>query len=306
MDYDQPLDHVMSTGKDSLFKIPYDEDDMSSDITLVTAYFHIPGFRKNWHGTEQNKSTYMKWMTTYSKVNNNVIAYMDNTDNLDRFRNIRSTLDANLTRLVHVPRKKLWSFSLLPRVTKLFSRDSYPRFVPNTVQAVYPCTMHAKYELMLHALRTNPYKTKYFCWVDMGLYRGLADKTDQKPFKLVLPAPFNDSKVAYTEVFERKNITAKDAFLKNKTWIAGTVFLAKASVMIRVVEDYLRAVQYYLSRDLMSTDQQLLYAMYQDPEFVKHAEVQTFKGYFPKLGYMMKNAGEALERERNKQRNASE
>lgn len=265
---------------------------MKDNITFVTAYIQLPDSGKSWKGIQQNSSTYRRWMTPYSMMNNYLVAYMSDWDDCHFLQRERSKLDPSLTRIYHISKDNLWSFSLLPKITAIFKNESYPKHWPNTVKPLYPCAVNSKYEHLLRALRENPFQTKYFGWLDAGLYRSLIEEHKLKPFSLALPPGFNSSKVSYAAVKEFTKTPPEKVFYDNVDWISGAAFVGRADVMIRLVQDYLTAVKYFLSKGLMSADQQILNAMYQDENFKKQVDIQTYEGYYPALGYIMKNQAE--------------
>lgn len=99
--------------------------------------------------------------------------------------------------------------------------------------------MHAKYEVMQAAIRENPFNTRYFCWLDIGLFREIADKSDDGRFSLYLPPGFLKDMVSYQEVGDRdKTASIKDIVYNNKVWVCGCFFIAEAEVMSRWIQEY--------------------------------------------------------------------
>ncbi len=82
----------------------------------------------------------------------------------------------------------------MPKVTRIFSDPMYPKFQPNTVVPEYSCAMHAKYELMIKAINANYFRTDYFAWIDIGLFRH-EDSSQTAPFHIILPPKFNQSHI---------------------------------------------------------------------------------------------------------------
>ena len=109
----------------------------------------------------------MDWLNVFSMINSPVIAYFDTKRDLEHFEKLRKVFPSNLTKSVLISRDSLWSFGLISNISKLFADPKYPKHHPNTVVPEYGIVMHAKYELMLKSLLNNPFKTKYFCWLDV-------------------------------------------------------------------------------------------------------------------------------------------
>jgi hypothetical protein len=88
-------------------------------------------------------------MAPFALVENPVIAFIDNEDDLRYFRLVRSRLPANRTRFVLVERNRLWSFSssVESRIAAIYRKPGYPKHYPNTVMPLYSMSMYAKYEV---------------------------------------------------------------------------------------------------------------------------------------------------------------
>ena len=125
--------------------------------------------------------------------------------------------------------------------------------------------MHAKYELMLQAVYNNHFNILYFAWLDIGLYRKLIDKEEglNETFEIYIPPDMDQNKVAYNKVFNRsEDMTLENIMLTNQVWVCGCYFVARASVMLRWVAQYMKHVEYFLCQDIMNTDQQVLYGIF--------------------------------------------
>ena len=111
------------------------------------------------------------WLQVFAHVDNAMVAYVDGEEEERLFAAARRHLPAHRTRIVRLDRARMWSFGLVPRIARIFAQPGYPRHPPNTVVPSYSAAMHAKYEVMEAAVRHNPFSTKYFCWLDVGLFR---------------------------------------------------------------------------------------------------------------------------------------
>jgi hypothetical protein len=137
----------------------------------------------------------------------------------------------------------MWSFGLVPEIARIFAQPGYPQHLPNTVVPTYSAAMHAKYEVMQMAIKENPFKTRYFCWLDIGLFRDLVNEQNAPPFSLYLPSGFRSDSVAYTEVgappYPRDpRATIKQIVYDNRVWVCGCFFIGEAKVMYRWTEEY--------------------------------------------------------------------
>ena len=268
---------------------------LSDDVTVVTAYLNIGSFQKGENGMNFTKRLYHHWMKIFGSIQNPVIAFMEDDADIEYFREIRQHMPDNRTIIIKVDRNDLWAFSLVEPLKDLFQRVDYPKYHPNTVIAEYSCVMHAKYEFMLNSTIQNPFKTKYFSWVDIGIFRKLTDSKEFDPFSLSLPPNFQANQVAYGQANFRNALqNAYTIFKRNMTWVCGCFFIARIDVMEKWVRVYMESVGYYLGIGLANTDQQVIYAMVN--EHRSSVDVQVYKGsgeydYWFYLGYLCRKSG---------------
>lgn len=234
---------------------------LSSNITLVTAFFDIGSFQKG-DSQEYTPANYIQWMSVFQFIDNPLYVYVDEEKHAILFRRIRGGSLRNKTKIIVLDRKKLWSFNLKPNISEIFSDPNYPKHYPNTVNADYSCAMHAKYEVIQKSTKDNAFNTKYFAWLDVGFFRDIMNETHQ-PFKIHIPPQFVLTRVAYNEVFSHWRRTLQDIMHNNQIWVGGGFFIAELSVMGKWVEDYMYFTERFIEQKLINTDQQVIYAMSQ-------------------------------------------
>ena len=131
----------------------------------------------------------------------------------------------------------MWSFGLVPEITRIFEKPGYPKHLPNTVVPTYSAAMHAKYEVLQWAIKQNPFRTRYFCWLDIGLFRSLPPGSPS--FAMYLPPNLTTNSVAYQEVYGRvTSAKIEDIVKANMVWVCGCFFVAEATVMYRWTQEY--------------------------------------------------------------------
>ena len=152
----------------------------------------------------------------------------------------------------------------------------YPKFQPNTVVPEYSCAMHAKYELMIKAIDANYFSTLHFAWIDIGLFRH-EDSTKTSHFDIGLPPKFNQSLVAYNEVFPRLEIaTSELIFTTNAVWVCGCFFIGQSRQMKLWAQAYMNYTEVSIAKGWMNTDQQVIYAMVNDRSFHRSVDLQVY------------------------------
>lgn len=241
---------------------------LTEDVTVVTAYFNLGSFVKGMSDVYGTK-LYHHWMTVFARITNPVVFYVDTDNEANLFSIIRSHQPKNRTRIVRVDRKDLWSFSLVPYIEEIYNQPYFPKHHPNTVRPDYSAAMHAKYELIHRTIHRNPFQTKYISWLDIGLFRGLVPATATPsvpggpPFHLDLPQNLGSDKIGYTEVYRRdSSLDLGQIISGNYVWICGCFFIGRVDVMFRWVVEYMSAVEQMIGEHWMSTDQQVIYWIY--------------------------------------------
>lgn len=177
-------------------------------------------------------------MRIFKRIDNNMIIYIEDHDHQAYLQVLRKDL-MHKTKIVMINRDELDSFKYKIRISKIFQQKGYPQYHPNTVYPEYVCAMHAKYELMRKSVVDNPYKSRYFAWIDIGLFREMvpinSQPSSQEPlFSIHLPPQFDPKAVAYTEVNPRRPyLIPSDIIYANLVWVCGCYFIASAETMFR-------------------------------------------------------------------------
>ena len=181
---------------------------------------------------------YKKWITIFKRIDNNLIIYLETADFEAYAKILRKDLMGK-TKIVRINRHELENFKNRDEFARIFKQKGYPSYHPNTIYPEYPCLMHAKYELMRRSIISNPFRSGYFAWIDIGLFRGMVEGTnplvDNHPlFSLHLPPKFNASSVAYSQVNARRpHLTATDIIYTNLVWVCGCYFIASVRTMFK-------------------------------------------------------------------------
>ena len=260
-------------------------------------------------------------MSVFARLDNPLVAYFDQPSDVQLMRLYRRRNPVNRTRIVLVDRRQMVSFGRFrPRIDAVFRQPGYPRRQPNTANADYSAAMHAKYELIRRTVVDNPFASRFYCWLDLGLFRDLLpphsegenlvadlsnDNSDDAPIRLRLPVGFQENRVAYTEVNKPRSypnaLSVEDIVRHDYTWVCGCFFVGRADKMATLGVDYMRAVDRMLDEGWMSTDQQVLYWMFHGDGRRPSIEIQTYsqrdgsRGQYNTwfyLAYLAKEAGD--------------
>jgi len=236
----------------------YNSDNLPNEITIITAYFDLGSFKKGKFKTFSS-DMYLEWMKSYSKINNTVIAFTDSEEVEKLMKEIRKDQPKERSKVILVERNSLWAFKLAPKIKEIFAQPWYPTYSPNTVNELYPCAMHVKYELIQRVIKEKLCKTKYLSWIDVGYFRS-KEKTF---FMLDPPQDLKDDHIAFLQIHQfYPDFEPFDIIDRNLVWVAGGIFIGRPEYLMVFIEDYKNAVKWLMEKKLMSTDQQVLYSMY--------------------------------------------
>lgn len=258
---------------------------------MVTGYFNLGSFKKGDY-KYFTSDLFKGWMQRLGKIRNFMLIFVEDNTTDTIVRKVRSSLPPHFTKIIRIKRSSLWAFKIENTIRKIYEAPCYPKFHPNTVLASYSCVMHAKYDLMRMAVEKNYFRTKYFSWVDVGYFRD--EPEGSSPFSLGLPKDFNEERVAYTEVYSRQSqMNCKEIVFKNLVWVGGGYFVGRGDVILTWVTQYQSYVYKMLRSGLMSTDQQVLYCMFNAKTHHASVKIQVYKAqnkyhdWFT-LGYLSK------------------
>ena len=273
--------------------------DLAADVTLVTGFIDIGAFNKGDPNLFRTHRDYERWMHIFDRIYNPVVAFIETDDDVTLFDRIRASRDAglrNVTRIERVTRGETWAFSLLPKIKQVLKERNYKKILPNTAVPEYQCIQHIKYEHVLNVATTNPFKTKYFAWIDIGLFRDIVDVNADK-FKLFLPPDADLTRVAYGEVTPAQNKTNEEIFRGNLYWVCGCFFIGARPTIMRWTREYMRYTEKFLNEGLANSDQRVIYAMQKNEQ--PSMEIQVYKSrnkanpWFD-LGYRCRDVGMQL------------
>ncbi|KAL8578250.1 hypothetical protein ACOMHN_005641 [Nucella lapillus] len=210
------------------------------------------------HFRKRSPDMYKTWMSTFGWLDNSVVFFTDSPHIADYFQRLRARYRDSpfRTTTIVLNRQQLWAFQCKNEIQQIFAQPGFPHHAPNTINALYSCAMHAKFELIQKVLRERLYQTRFVAWLDIGLFRGEASKN--RTIHLTAPTDFQRTRVAYSQVDKFITMTPQDVIRRNRVWVGGASFLATPEVAYVYCSEYRRAVRKLLDMKWMSTDQQVV------------------------------------------------
>ncbi|XP_045207886.1 uncharacterized protein LOC123559829 isoform X1 [Mercenaria mercenaria] len=227
--------------------------------TVVTGYFDIGSFHKG-KSHFRNQSFYYKVANIFSYLQNSLVVYTDSPVFLNHIENIRSN-KLNKTKIIFFERSSAWSFQIIDDIKRIYNIEGYTRRNASKVSPLYTCAMHSKYYCLKQAAEYNYFNTKYIMWLDVGYFWKLKAN---RAFFLKRPFKFNDSQIAMNKIDTGRSIPSSpvDIIKKSHLQVGGGLVFGEIHTMIKFSSQYRRAVEYFLSKNLTNTDQQILHAMF--------------------------------------------
>lgn len=253
----------------------YNKNINNTDMTIVTGYINIGAFSKGTPFRKFSASLYHSWMNSFGYILNPVIAYFDEEEDMIKFNQFRTHLPTNLTKLVKIDREESWAWNFHNRTAEIFKNPNYPKSLPNTVYPEYSLVMHSKYYMMQRSIKEDFFGTKYYCWMDIGVFRQLADEIHYPEFKLQIPKDFTENTVAYGEVGPKHVLNFAHIMWHGPFWVAGGMFMSDALTLYIWAEEYKHYLKEFLNRGLANTDQQVIYAIENLPQH--RTQIHAFK-----------------------------
>ena len=236
------------------------DSSLKDNLTVVTAFFDIGTFCKGTCFASRSLDDYLEWTKTFGYLLNPLVVYTDSSRFQKHMERVRAKL-FHRTEIFLIDRNSSWAFRRKELIRDIYSTKGYPVYYPNTVVPEYPCAQHAKYDVVARAATENYFRTDYFTWLDIGLFRH--EVNNPKYFTLEIPPGFNSSRIAVDLVYDMPMDMEMSRIFKEKMdWVCGCIFMGERNLVLAYTEQYKRAVDYFLSQRLMNTDQQVLYAMY--------------------------------------------
>ncbi len=272
-------------------------DEGSDEVTLVTSYINIGKYRNDDTRYAYTPDSFRRWMTAFCRILNPVVVFMNDDNDLNLFGNIRSFVPNHKTHMFRISKSNIWSFSLLPNISQIYK--SWPKHNPFTTVPHYTSIAQAKYEFLAVAMKENPFKTKYFAWMDIGYFRGMAHPivtVNETPLSLYLPPMLDQKKVAFGESHQRdEDVTPSEILKQRITWVSGSMFVGSASTMHKWVLQYVKYVNRFLQKGLIGVDQHVVHAMFQTGDKLDvDLQSYSFEGLHDQkhhLGFLCRDEG---------------
>lgn len=236
-------------------------DSVTENMTIVTAYFNLGSFQKGYGNTFTSK-LYFTWTKTFAYLVNPLVIYTDSKEFEDLMKKHRQKFPSK-TVIKRIQRDDIWAFRCIDKIKSVYSQPGYPKHHPNTVIPAYSSAQHAKYAVVADAVRQNYFNTEFYAWLDIGYFRDIV--SSQVYFRLDAPSNIEKNKLAMNRVYSRSFSEKPYNIMRhNVVWVGGGMFIGTKEIVLKFEKQYHKAVNYFLSKSLMNTDQQVIYSMYSD------------------------------------------
>lgn len=242
--------------------------DSSHDQTIiVTAFIDLGHFDKA--SVVRTTSDYLRWMKSYSFIENHVIAYFDSLHFMQEFKKVRGD---KKTEYVLLNRSEIEPFKYEKAIQTIFNNPNYPKNSPKSTDAKYVSAMNSKFYFLKDAIIRHGLNNQFIQWLDIGYFRTL-NTTNIQPFYLEIPNCFRHDTILATQVYEMLNYRVVDIMRNGHDWVAGGCLLGMASRMLMFCEDYQEYFEYLLDRNLSNHDQSIIYSLYSERNHFKRPRI---------------------------------
>jgi len=141
-----------------------------NNTTIVTAFFDINREKK---GDGRSIDEYLKWIKQTLQLNCHLIVYTES-----KFVDFMHAHRPKCYPIIVIEQRlqDLSFYKYLPRMEKILQSDYYKQKIadPNRVECVLPAyniIQHSKFGWIKQTIASNPFKTEYFFWMDIGASR---------------------------------------------------------------------------------------------------------------------------------------
>ena len=192
-----------------------------------------------------------------------MVIFTDSEAFANHVRQVRNSSKQHKTRIILVERNSSWAFRWQDTFENLLGSSRYRSLKSPPLSAEQACAKLAKYDVVARAARDNFFKSKYYTWVDLSVFSHIhADIS--RGFYFSQPRDFNSRELAMTllNASSSLSLSPQTIFANSLEWIGGNIFSGSKSVVLSFEKQLRKAVEYFLSQELASGDEQFIYAMY--------------------------------------------
>jgi hypothetical protein len=153
-----------------------------SELTLVTGFLNVGREGNDWNVFKRDSSDYLKsFINGVAKLNCPMVIFIEKCY-LDQIANCRNHIPSYKTKFFiidqsFVEASKAWG--IYKTAEQLISLPGYHQMMdepgrPEVSKAKYLLAMYIKFDMIMRIIKTNPYNTSHFAWIDIGITHGWA------------------------------------------------------------------------------------------------------------------------------------
>lgn len=257
---------------------------MQSKITIVTALVDLQkydeGVEKKF--AERNFNKYYSWLKQTLEVQADFCVFINRNkhNDLQRYRSNH----AHQLKLFPFDGDDLLISPHYPKIKDIIEKK-YPVDRPKRPEMKIPeynAMMFSKIDVVMHAIKENPFDATHFMWLDAGFGHGL--KTSHAKWILDSNWPNNnplndiDSQIVVNQIrkFKRKDFSDRKKYYRSHTTrIAGNIWCGEMNALKIYHDLFQKTIHETLGQGIMDDDQSIMYdCLTQKPDLF-----YTYKSY---------------------------
>jgi len=249
---------------------------MDMDITFCTFYFDID--RQHWKSFNIPNNTYLYWFQNVLSLNINlhieteaqfaerIISYRRKFDPL-----LKKTI-LKIRKVEELPAYRLYNKQLEDLMFSENFKKKIHHEVPEMTKPLYNVLMFNKLYSLKEVIEENPFKTKFFSWVDVGFIRDekwvINNENWPDPNRLKLA----DNKILFFNInnnilkdLQYSDLQQKEFHCMSQCrYLKGTIFFLDGSVIDSIVTTFDKNVRFCLDNGFIGSDEKVFDLCYLD------------------------------------------
>jgi len=263
---------------------------INQDVTVVTGYVEIPtvGAGTEASFAKRNRAKYLEWMRAVLSIRQKMVIYIEPA-NRDFVLDVRRSKGLQAETFVETVDVEELRESRWYQETKRIIDGGYMRHAmrPNRVELttpMWPTIMFYKMKWVREAIERDPFKTRYFMWMDAGYghgmdkrhrYRGVVDHVWPSPKKNHL---MKDTVLVLGTGLHVRHMSPAEMMTSHNHVLAGGIWGGDRDKLLVFFDRFHEQLNWTLAQNLLDDEQSVMSQVW-----VKYPELFTTVDCTPRL-----------------------
>jgi hypothetical protein len=239
---------------------------MDMDITFCTFFFDIN--RSNWDTFAVHSNTYMHWFKNVLSLDINLHIQTEEKF-IDVIREERKKIDPEfkktiikITKIEHLEAWKQYNSILEDLMFSDKFKQKVCHNVPEMTKPLYNVLMFHKVHYLKEIIKTNPFDTKYFSWVDTGFIRDCSWPINNQQWPCLDKLNLKNNKVRFfcinDDVIQGlSNTTKEDHCMSQMRFLKGTIFFLDKTCITRLCDLFDKNARQCIKDGFIGSDEKI-------------------------------------------------